>query len=263
MILQKTTDVEKTRKLWYKNHKKGGVSMFQWFLNLFRPLPDENVPRIREMFSFLIEDYGFSFATENLGNAVDADGKFFYYGPVNAYYLYRDDVCINILYLRQRDEYSIYITDSYQSDQVYIRNGTMIDGCLASWPERYAQVVRTYIETHGGIDGQNLAVRISAAAPADVEVIFKFNGVRQIPARSGYRPAHDLGGGMVIGGIHHYFDVDEVAPDGTARGTIAFFTPEALTASIQCGMQFPIREGARVVGKATVVKVLNPVLKQK
>lgn len=235
--------------------------MFQRFLNLFRPLPDENVPRIRELFSFLIEDYGFSFVAEDLGDAVDRDGKFFFYGPLKAYCIYNESVCINILYLEQRQDYEIFITDSYKSDQVYIRNGARIDDFFAYHLDRYADELRSSIAECGEICGRKIAA--TAERMPDVEVVITFNGVRRTPARSGYRPAHDLGGGRVLGGIHHYFDVDEVAPDGKARGTIAFFTPEALAASIQCGMQFPIQEGARIVGMATVVKILNPVLKQK
>lgn len=239
--------------------------MFRWFINLFRPLPDENVPMIRELFSFLIEDYGFSFATEDLGDAVDRDGKFFYYGPVNAYYFYSENVCINILYLRQRQEYSIYITDSHKSDQVYIRNGTWIDDSLSSYPERYALAVKTSIEERGEISGRKLSLPLKEKSDdrlPDVEVAFTFNGVRSTAVRNGYRPAHDLGDGMITGGIHHYYDVDEVAPDGTVRGTITFFTPECFPKSVWVGMVIPIQEGARVVGTATVEKILNPILER-
>lgn len=128
--------------------------MFQWFLNLFRPVPDENVPKIRELFSFLIEDYGFSFATEDLGNAVDKTGKFFFYGPLRLYCLYNERVCINILYLEQRQDYEIYITDTYRCDQVYIRNGTRLDDHFAYHLDRFAEVVRASTAERGEIFGQ-------------------------------------------------------------------------------------------------------------
>lgn len=98
--------------------------MFKLLFKIFQP----REARMKEWFSFLLVDYGFRFAKANLGDAVDKDGKFFFYGPVEAYYIYNKNVCINILYLTQRDEYEIYITDSYINDQIYIRNGTRISG---------------------------------------------------------------------------------------------------------------------------------------
>lgn len=54
--------------------------------------------------------------------------------------------------------------------------------------------------------------------------------------------------------------VEWVAPDGTARGTITFITPEAYPHCLWPGKALPILEGSRVVGQATVIAVLNPLL---
>lgn len=64
----------------------------------------------------------------------------------------------------------------------------------------------------------------------DVEVIFEFNGTRLNPANDGYRPAHLVTDNYLTTGIHHYYGVESVPPNGTAKGTITFITPEAFMA---------------------------------
>ena len=96
----------------------------------------------------------------------------------------------------------------------------------------------------------------------DAEVTFRFNGTRHGPAADGYRPAHRILEGYLTTGVHHYFGVDRVAPDGEARGTITFVTPEAYPKSLWVGKVLPIQEGERVVGTAAVECVLNPILEK-
>ena len=96
----------------------------------------------------------------------------------------------------------------------------------------------------------------------DAEVTFHFNGTRRTPAADGYRPAHRIREDYLTTGVHHYFDVTEVAPDGEARGTITFITPEAYPGSLWVGKLIPIQEGERLVGTATVEKILNPILEK-
>ena len=60
--------------------------------------------------------------------------------------------------------------------------------------------------------------------------------------------------------IHHYYDVQAVPPDGTAKGMITFISPEAYPNSLWVGKKINIQEGERIVGYATILKVLNPVL---
>ena len=94
----------------------------------------------------------------------------------------------------------------------------------------------------------------------DAEVTFRFNGTRRTPVRDGYRPAHRIREDYLTTGLHHYFETVEVAPDGQARGTVTFLTPEAYPNTLWVGKVLEICEGERIVGHATVEKVLNPVL---
>ena len=100
---------------------------------------------------------------------------------------------------------------------------------------------------------------ISESAP-DVEVIFEFNGARKNPVISGYRPMHLVKEDYLTTGLHRYYGAETVAADGTAEGTITFITPEAYPHCMYIGKQINIQEGKRVVGTATVTKVLNPLL---
>lgn len=94
----------------------------------------------------------------------------------------------------------------------------------------------------------------------DIEVEFEFNGQKKRSVADGYRPAHLINGNYLTTGLHRYYDVDEVLPSGTAKGTITFLTPEIYPRSISIGERIPIQEGALVVGFATVLRVMNPLL---
>lgn len=123
-------------------------------------------------------------------------------------------------------------------------------------------------EWDGNADYMNLSNQEAPMEPIsnrnpDVEVTFQFNGKRRSPVADGYRPAHAVREDYLTTGVHHYFGVTEVAPDGTARGTITFITPEVYPGCLWVGKRIPIQEGERVVGHATVEKVLNPVLERK
>ncbi len=96
----------------------------------------------------------------------------------------------------------------------------------------------------------------------DAEVTFRFNGTRRSPVADGYRPAHLIREDYLTTGVHHYFGVAEVAPNGTASGTITFITPEVYPHTLWVGKTMDICEGERIVGTATVEKVLNPILER-
>ena len=55
--------------------------------------------RLENKFNFLIERYDFKFKICNLGNMVNKKGEFVFYGPLNCYYFYNDNVCINFINL--------------------------------------------------------------------------------------------------------------------------------------------------------------------
>lgn len=96
----------------------------------------------------------------------------------------------------------------------------------------------------------------------DAEMTFRFNGTRRTPAADGYRPAHRICEDYLTTGVHHYYDVTTVAPDGQARGTITFLSPEVYPHTLWVGRVIDICEGERIVGTATVEKVLNPILEK-
>ena len=94
----------------------------------------------------------------------------------------------------------------------------------------------------------------------DVEVIFEFNDTRLNPAADGYRPAHLITDDYLTTGIHHYYKMNSVPPNGTAKGTITFLTPEAYPHCLWIGKRINIQEGDCVVGYATITKIFNPLL---
>lgn len=95
----------------------------------------------------------------------------------------------------------------------------------------------------------------------DVEVIFEFNGTRIHPAVDGYRPAHLICKDYLTTGVHHYYGVNSVPPDGTAKGTITFLTPEAYPHCLWIGKKIKIQEGEHIVGFATITEIYNQLLK--
>lgn len=95
---------------------------------------------------------------------------------------------------------------------------------------------------------------------ADVEVRFEFNGARMHPAADGYRPAHLIDDHYLTTGIHQYYGMDAVPPDGSAEGIITFITPEAYPHCLWMGNRIRIQAGKRVVGYAVVTRILNPIL---
>ena len=94
----------------------------------------------------------------------------------------------------------------------------------------------------------------------DVEVIFEFNETRRTPANDGYRPAHLVTDHYLTTGIHHYYGVESVPPNGTAKGTITFLSPESYPHCLWVGKKIRIQEGDRIVGYATITNIYNPLL---
>lgn len=98
------------------------------------------------------------------------------------------------------------------------------------------------------------------ARTPDVEVSFEFNGVKTRAVTNGYRPAHLINENYLTTGLHRYYGVAEVSPNGTAIGTITFLTPEVYPHCLWIGKKISIQEGKRIVGYATVLRVMNPLL---
>lgn len=97
-------------------------------------------------------------------------------------------------------------------------------------------------------------------SPPDVEAIFEFNGARKTAAADGYLTVHCVADDCFTTGIHHYYGVFSVPPDGKADGTITFLFPNAYPHSLWIGKRINIQEGYKVVGYATITKIFNPIL---
>jgi hypothetical protein len=100
----------------------------------------------------------------------------------------------------------------------------------------------------------------------DVEAEFTLRssdaGGRETPAISGYRPQHRLLPGHLSSGTHEYANGNSVQPGGTTTGTITFITPEAYPRCLDEHDILEISEGSRVVGRARILAVSNPVLQR-
>ena len=127
--------------------------MFKWIATFSSLPPDKIEERLLLLFDFLLNTYGFSYSKEELGNAVDKSGNFLFYGPLNAYQFYNENVCINILHLVQRDDYNVYITNQKSVDQVLMRNGTEVPSELAynlpSLADEVKQAFLNRLKWHG------------------------------------------------------------------------------------------------------------------
>src|ERR1044071_1842613 len=102
----------------------------------------------------------------------------------------------------------------------------------------------------------------SADVEAEITLFATEQGGRQSPALSGYRPAHKVRDDYLTTGIHTYFDCDQVLPGQTVRGSITFITPEVYSHCLWVGREVDVQEGSRVVGRARITKIRNPVLEK-
>lgn len=94
-----------------------------------------------------------------------------------------------------------------------------------------------------------------------VEAAFVFDGERNTPVQSGYFPQHLLGE-YLVGGRHSYDTDAPIPPGGTATGVITFIRPEAYPPCLWEGKIIKIQEGSRIVGHATITKILDPRLRK-
>jgi translation elongation factor EF-Tu-like GTPase len=76
------------------------------------------------------------------------------------------------------------------------------------------------------------------------------------PVLSGYRPQFYFEC-VDYDALHEYPDVPQVHPGETARVFLTFHHPELLVGRLLPGKPFLIREGHRVVGYGTVIRILQ------
>ena len=106
---------------------------------------------MKKIFAFLIENYDFQFSVSDLGNAVDANGKFFFYGPIYCYSLWNGKGCINILELVQRQDFNIHITRELTQEQPIIRNGIAVENYLCYHWKELARQIKQELKENGTI----------------------------------------------------------------------------------------------------------------
>jgi elongation factor Tu len=96
--------------------------------------------------------------------------------------------------------------------------------------------------------------------PKDIEAEIYYltpeEGGRSSPAFTGYRPQFYYDG-RDWGASHIYPDVEVANPGETVRAYLGFLSPEEHLGKIKVGMEFEIREGARIVGKGVVTKIME------
>lgn len=112
---------------------------------------DETEELLMQQFGFLVDVYGFQYCKTDLGNYVDENGKLLFYGPYFAFSFYNDSFSLNILYLEQRKEYRITITESYCSEQAYIHHGIPVPEQYAEHLEEFSSELKNALETGVGI----------------------------------------------------------------------------------------------------------------
>ena len=130
--------------------------MINWIKRLFKPPVDKTELRIKELFQFLFDDYGFSYAKTDLGNLVDKSGKIIFYGPLYAYQIFNNNLCINIVNLVQRGDYDIYITEKQTFDQHYIFDGLKLPSKLAYDLPLFSNQIKTELLSCKTIFGKDI-----------------------------------------------------------------------------------------------------------
>ena len=93
----------------------------------------------------------------------------------------------------------------------------------------------------------------------DVEAEITFvpteQGGRKTPTFSGYRPQFYYGG-QDSAAEHEYPDVEKVMPGQTVRALLRFLSPNFHVGWVHPGLEFQVREGARVVAHGRITKIL-------
>lgn len=94
-----------------------------------------------------------------------------------------------------------------------------------------------------------------------VDFVAREDGGREVPALNSYRPLYRILPDYLTSTMHFFLDTTEVAPGATAEALVKFLAPDEYPASLSVGQVVEVCEGARrVVGHATILQVLNPIL---
>ena len=96
--------------------------------------------------------------------------------------------------------------------------------------------------------------------PKDIEARITYltakEGGRSTPVFSGYRGQFHYGGND-WDAPQVFIDKEQVEPGESVRAYLGFLSPREHIGNIHVGMGFQVREGARIVGKGVVTKILE------
>ena len=92
----------------------------------------------------------------------------------------------------------------------------------------------------------------------DIEVSFDFIGFRKDYIYEGYRPLHLICPGVLLTGYHHYYNLNRTI--GKLEGAISFIAADLYPESMWVGKKIEMYDNNVLVGRATVSKILNPIL---
>lgn len=136
----------------------------------------DHIPLFKEHFGYLFNEYGFEFKMDKFKSAFTKEGKFFYHGPVHAYSLYNDKMCITFVYLMQRQEWDVYLNDVYTKSQTKIRSGKYlnegfgnlktINNSVSSKYKKYGYIyaiafyIRKEVDTYNELYGVKLTPKV-------------------------------------------------------------------------------------------------------
>ena len=138
-----------------------------------------------------------------------------------------------------------------------------ISGCLKMLENLGKIVVLPVGERYSESNEQkNDEVKSVVERSPDVEALIEFNGTKNRPVCSGYRPAHLVKDDYLTTGTHTYYSDEPIPPNGKTMGTITFITPGAYPHSLWIGKKVRIQEGERIVGYATITKIFNHLLQK-
>lgn len=154
-----------------------------------------------------------------------------------------------------RDEYRYEIRSIEERLKDSLSVAELADIIRQTFVKAFDQQMVSYVEA----DCERIAQMILYAIRyrPDVEAEFRMNGARSTPASDVYRPDHLVTNDYLASGTHHYYGQREIAPDGTAIGTITFLTPEAYPHCLHVGKEIAVQEGSKAVGTAVIRFIYN------
>ena len=92
-----------------------------------------------------------------------------------------------------------------------------------------------------------------------VSVVFDKGNIRIL---NGYRPQYCVSQSYQTSTIHWFIDKGFAVSGVAENAFVKFITPDAYSGCIERGQTIEIREGSRVVGKATIIEIYNSKLQR-